>query len=157
MIKYYGDIMSQIKKVLNTSAVFNILSEDDVQRIEILSEKREIHPGDVLASAKDVAQYFFLLNTGTLLLGMEDGRSVVFNTPGDFIGLELLSAKGIYKSTLTVLEKGSVFTIPRQDFLSIIREDSDAAEKIMASWQEYLDITASFSRNIEDLGLPEIL
>ena len=149
--------MSQIKKVLNTSAVFNILSEDDVQRIEILSEKREIHPGDVLASAKDVAQYFFLLNTGTLLLGMEDGRSVVFNTPGDFIGLELLSAKGIYKSTLTVLEKGSVFTIPRQDFLSIIREDSDAAEKIMASWQEYLDITASFSRNIEDLGLPEIL
>ncbi|WP_299979008.1 Crp/Fnr family transcriptional regulator [Desulfobacula sp.] len=147
--------MSNIKEILNKSSVFNSLGEDDIQRLEPLFEKREIHPGDIIAKAEDTAQFFFLLNKGTILLAMEEGRSVVLNTPGDFIGLELLSARGVYKTTMTVLENGSVFVVPRQDFLSVIQEDSSAAAVIMTSWQEYLDKTASFAKNIEDLSLPE--
>ena len=147
--------MGNIKEILNKSSVFSSLGEDDIQRMETLFEKREIHPGDIIANAEDAAQFFFLLNNGTILLAMDEGKSVVLNTLGDFIGPELLSAKGVYKTTLTVLEAGSVFVIPRQDFLAVIQEDSVAAATIMASWQEYLDKTASFAKNIEDIGLLE--
>ncbi|MBC2703738.1 Crp/Fnr family transcriptional regulator [Desulfobacula sp.] len=147
--------MSNIKEILNKSSIFSSLGEDDIQRLESLFEKREIHPGDIITNAKDVAQFFFLLNNGTVLLAMEEGRSVVLNTPGDFIGLELLSAGGIYKTTMTVLGNGSVFAVPRQDFLAVIQEDSEAAATIMVSWQEYLDKTASFAKNIEDINLLE--
>ena len=144
--------MSHIKELLNKSSLFNPLGQDDLQRIEPLFEKREIDPGDILAATGDAAQYFFILNNGTLLLDMDEGKSLVLNTAGDFIGLELLSIKGVYKTTLTVLEKGNVFVISRQDFLDIIQENSVAALTIMASWQKYLDKTAPFVKNIEDLS-----
>jgi len=147
--------MSNIKEVLKKSSVFSSLGEDDTKRLETLFEKWEIHPGDIIATAKDAAQFFFLLDKGTILLAMDEGKSVVLSTPGDFIGLELLSARGVYKTTLTVLENGSVFVIPRQDFLAVIQEDSVAATTIMTSWQEYLDKTALFVKNIEDIDLQE--
>lgn len=143
--------MSDIKEILNKSSVFNSLGEDDIQRLEPFFEKREIHPGDIIAKADDAAQFFFLLNNGTVLLAMEEGRSVVLNTPGDFIGLELLSAKGVYKTTLTVLEKGSVFAVPRQAFLAVIQENSEASATIMGSWQEYLDKTAPFVKIVKKI------
>jgi CRP-like cAMP-binding protein len=148
--------MNHIKDILSTSPVFSALGEDDIQGLETLFDKRDICPGDILANAGETAQYFFLLNSGTLLLAMDKGKSVVLNMPGDFIGMELLSDKELYKTTLTVLEKGSVSAISRQDFMAVIREDSAAASVIMASWQEYLDRTAPFAKNIEDLVLPEI-
>jgi len=147
--------MSAIKEVLGKSPVFSSLGQDDIQRLEPLFEKWEIDPEDVLATADDAAQFFFILSSGTVLLAMEEGKSAVLNMPGDFIGLELLSDKGMYKTTVTVLEKGSVFAIPRQDFLSFIQEDSPAAAAIMTSWQEYLEAVASFAKNIEDISLPE--
>lgn len=147
--------MSNIKEILNKSSVFSSLEDTDIERLETLFEKRAIRSGDIIAKLKDAAQFFFLLDNGTVLLAMEEDKSVVLNTPGDFIGLELLSVKGMYKTTLTVLENGSVFVIPRQEFLAVIQEDSPAATAIMASWQEYLDKTASFAKNIEDISLPE--
>lgn len=146
--------MNNIKEVLNESSVFTSLGEEDIQRLGVLFEKRAITPGDILATAKDAAQYFFLLNNGTILLTMDEGKSVVLDTAGDFIGFELLSAKGVYRTTLTVLEAGSVFAVPNQDFLAFIQEDSVAAAAIMTAWQEYLDKTASFAKNIEDISLP---
>jgi len=143
--------MSNIKEILNKSSIFSSLGEDDIQRLEPFFEKREIHPGDIIAKADDAAQFFFLLNNGTVLLAMEEGRSVVLNTPGDFIGLELLSAKGVYKTTLTVLEKGSVFAVPRQAFLAVIQENSEASATIMGSWQEYLDKTAPFVKIVKKI------
>nr|MDA3789191.1 hypothetical protein [Desulfobacula sp.] len=85
---------------------------------------------------------------------MDEGKSVVIDTAGDFIGFELLSAKGVYRTTLTVLEAGSVFAVPDQGFLAFIQEDSVAAASIMASWQEHLDKTASFAKKIEDISIP---
>lgn len=156
MVKDDGEAMNHIKEVLNTSPVFSALGDDDIQRLETLFDQRDIRPGDILAKAGDTAQHFFLLNSGTILLAMDEGKSIVLNMPGDFIGLELLSDKERYKTTLTVLEKGSVSAIPKQDFLAVIQEYSAAAAVIMASWQEYLDRTAPFAKNIEDLILPEI-
>ncbi len=147
--------MSNIKEILNRSSVFGSLEHDDIKRLAKLFLNRQIQPGDVLANAKDAAQFFFLLDKGSVLLAMEDDKSLVLNTSGDFIGMELLSAKGIYKTTLSVLEKGNIFAVPRQDFLILIQEDSNAASAIMTSWQDYLEQTAPFAKNIDNINLQD--
>lgn len=147
--------MGDLKDILTTSSVFGVLEKTDIDRLEALFDRREIHPGDILAQAENRAECFFLLGKGAVLLAMDKGKGVVLNTPGDFIGMELLSVKGIYKTTLSVLEKGYVFAVSRKDFLAVIREDSAGAEAIMEAWQVYLDNTASFAKNIEDISLPE--
>lgn len=145
--------MSDIKEVLKKSKVFGSLDEDSAATLANLFDKWDIHPGEVLTNANDTAHTFFLLGKGTVLLAMEDGKAVVLDASGDFMGLELLSVKGKYKTSLSVLEEGCVFAVSRQDFLDIIQEDSVMAETIMAAWQEYLDAKAPFAKNNEDCGL----
>lgn len=140
--------MNGVTRVLKQSPVFLTIEEDEIENLKTIFDKWEIRPGDVLTTAGEPAQYFFLLESGTILLAMDEGKAVVLKTPGDFIGMELLSARGIYKTTLTVLEKGSVFVVPRQDFLEVIRADTPAAASVMSSWQDYLDQTAPFAKNV---------
>ncbi|GAG85701.1 unnamed protein product, partial [marine sediment metagenome] len=114
---FAGIIMSDINKILTESKVFGSLDGDSIQRLAGLFDQWETHIGDTLTTANDTAHTFFLLEKGRVLLAMDEGRAVVLESPGDFIGLELMSAKGVYKTTLSVLEKGRVHAIPRQDFL----------------------------------------
>ncbi|MCF6246650.1 MAG: Crp/Fnr family transcriptional regulator [Desulfobacula sp.] len=147
--------MSGIKQVLKQSPVFSTIEEDDVENLDAIFDKWDVHAGDILATIGDPAQYFFLLEKGIVLLAMDGGKSVVLNACGDFIGMELLSAKGKYNTTLTVLEDGCVYVIPRRAFLKIIQEDTQVADAIMSSWQIFLDQTAPFAKDIEDASLPD--
>lgn len=147
--------MSDIKEILNKSKVFGSLDRESVSSLESLFDQWRIHPGDILANAGDTAHTFFLLGKGTILVAMEEGRAVVLDSPGDFIGLELLSARGIYKADVSVLEEGIVFAVPRQEFIELIQQDSDMAETIMSEWQDFLESRAPFAKNAEDFGLLE--
>ena len=138
------------------SSVFNSLDKTDLEQIIPLFERRELHTGDVLTTAGDTAQYFFMLERGTLLLAMADDKSVVLENSGDFIAMELLSDRGRYKATITALEDGMVFSIPRLAFLDLIQEDTPGAAAIMQAWQGYLDQTAPFAKNIADIDVPAI-
>jgi len=148
--------MGSISDVLRKSIVFNSLDEAYLEQIVPMFGKRELHTGDVVTTAGNMAQYFFILEKGTLLLAMEDGKSIVSETTGDFIAMELLSDRGRYKTTITALEDGMVFIIPRQSFLDLIQEDTPGAENIMKAWQEFLDKTAAFAKKIEDINVPTI-
>jgi CRP-like cAMP-binding protein len=147
--------MSSINTVLNASPVFNSLGAQDIENLAGHFDKRDTLTGDMIATAGDLAQFFYLLAEGTLLLEMKEGKSVVLNQPGDFIAMELLSAQGMYQTSVHVLEKGAVFAISREKFLEIIQEDSPAAGRIMASWQDYLGQTAPFAAVVDDTGLME--
>jgi len=148
------DLMGSISDVLKESMVFNSLEEVDLKKIIPLFEKWELDTGDVITTAGDIAQYFFLLESGTLLLSMEAGKSVVLETPGDFMAMELLSTKGVYKTTTTVLENGNVFAVSSESFLSLIQEDTPGAETIMQAWQKFCDQKAVFAKNIVDINVP---
>lgn len=145
--------MGTINAVLKKSPVFAELEEGDRQMLETLFEKRKIHVGESLSSAGEPAKHFFLLGKGVLLLGMNDGKAVVADCPGDFVGLELLSAFGICHTDTTVLEAGHVYVIPRDAFLELIQEDSKAATIIMESWRKFLDKTAPFADIIDKIDL----
>ncbi len=153
---YNEDVMVSIAAVLKKSIIFNSLEETDLQRITPMFEKRELHTGDIITTAGNTAQHFFILEKGTLLLAMEDDKSVVLDSPGDFIAMELLSDRGMYKTTITALEDGVVLIIPRELFLDLIQEDTPGAAAIMQAWQRFLDQTAAFAKNIEDIDIPAI-
>ena len=138
--------MGSISDILHRSSVFNSLDKTDLQPITPLFERWELHTGDVIATAGETAQYFFLLEKGTLLLAMEAGKSIVLATAGDFIAMELLSDRGRYKTTVTALENGGVFKILRKDFLAYIQEDTPGADAIMQAWQGFLDQAAAFAK-----------
>ena len=148
--------MGSISDILHKSSVFNSLDTADFKRISALFENCELHTGDVIATAGDTAQYFFLLEKGTLLLAMEAGKSIVLSTAGDFIAMELLSHRGKYKTTVTAMENGGVFTISREDFLAFIQEDTPGAAAVMQAWQVFVDQAAPFVKNIEDTNVPAI-
>lgn len=157
MYLYAEDIMASISDVLKKSMVFSSLEPADQESLCPLFEKWDLHIGDVITTAGNIAQYFFILEKGTLLLEMEGGKAVVLDTPGDFLAMELLSLKNLYTTTTTVLEEGCVYAVAKEVFLGLIQEDTEAAETIMAAWQEFCDERAPFLRRIEDINIPEIL
>ena len=79
-------------------------------------------------------------------------KSAVMKKPGDFIGLELLSSKGIYIATLTALTSCEIAVIPRDAFLTFIQEDSPAAEMFMQSWSRHHTLMYPF---ITEQNLPD--
>ncbi|WP_022667429.1 cyclic nucleotide-binding domain-containing protein [Desulfospira joergensenii] len=146
--------MSNLTDILRRSDVFKSLDDPDIERLSLLFDSRELHTGDVLTSEGDPAQYFFLLEKGTLLLAYEDEKAVVLKDCGDFAGMELLSAKGICKATATVLEPGRAHAVSREEFLAFIQEDTPGAASAMASWQEVLDGIGDFVKNREKDNVP---
>ena len=146
--------MSNFKDILRRSALFSGLGAQDIERLVPLFDPRDLHTGDVLASEGDMAQYFFLLEKGTLLLAYKDGKAVVLSDPGDFVGMELLSAKNIYKATATVLEPGRAHAVSRESFVAFIQEDTPEASEVMENWQTVLDSIGDFVRNREEDNVP---
>jgi len=104
-------------------------------------------PGDVLAHTGHSTQFFFLLEEGSLLVAMEEGRAVVLNSPGDFAGLSMVSLNGTNTATITVLEKGAVWVVPRRDFLDLTGHDTQVAATIMDGWQQFFTEKAPFCSN----------
>lgn len=137
--------------------VFNSLEETDLEKLSSDFEKWDLQTGDVIAQAGNLAEYYFLLEKGTLILAMDGGKAIVLDSPGDFMALELLGVKNLYKATLTALEDGSVFAVSKEAFLGFIQEDTEAAATIMEAWQIFCDEKAGFIHNTQDIQIPEIL
>jgi len=143
--------MSAFTQVLGRPNVFSTMEVGAAENLEPIFDKWEIRSGDVLAMAGAPARCFLPPESGTLLLAMDEAKAVVQKPPGDIIGMKLLSAKGIYKTTLTVREAGSVFVVSRQNFSEVTREDSPEASAL--SRQTCLNQTTPFAKHIEDHGL----
>lgn len=139
--------MSDVENILIRSEVFHSLQTEDLERLISMMDEWRIIPGDIIAKAKEDARYFFILKQGALLLELKDDKAVVLSTPGDFVGFELVSSRGIYSTTLTALEEGVVLALPEAEFMDMIQEDSEAANDIMHAWNDYLEKTAPFLVN----------
>ncbi len=138
---------------LSKSIIFSGLDARDIEALVPLFSRRVILPGDVLAQAGHSTQFFFLLEEGTLLVAMEEGRAVVLNRPGDFAGLSMVSLNGTNTATITVLEKGAVWVVPWRDLLDLTSHDTQVAETIMNGWQQFFAEKAPFCLNPAETGV----
>ncbi len=142
-----GEFMSNLKEVLKRSPVFGCLDDNARDTMIPWFDQRTLCTADVLSSRGDPAQYFFLLEKGTLMLELDQGKAIVLDKCGDFAGMELMAAHGIYKATATALAPGRVYTVSRQHFYEFIQGVTPAAAAVMAAWQTVLEQTAGFARN----------
>ncbi|PIE61757.1 MAG: hypothetical protein CSA29_01700 [Desulfobacterales bacterium] len=148
--------METFEAVLQTSDVFKGVDAEGKNRLEGLFQKWEFNTGDTLACAGDPAQFFFLLEKGTLMIGLESDNGVVLDQPGDYAAMEILSRKGIYIGTVTALERGVAWSIPREDFLALIQDDIPSSAAVMAAWQTFIDDRAPFAKQIADVDIPSM-
>ena len=148
--------MGSMAELFQSSVIFKNLGSDAAVRMTPLFQEWVLQPGDVLSTAGESAEFFFLLEKGTLLLAMTGGRAVVLDTPGDFAALELLSKKDVYQTTVTSLTGGAVFVIRREEFLAFIQEDTLDAEANMHAWEALLDEKAPFAKELETIDIPKI-
>jgi len=146
--------MSQLDAVLEKSIVFGSLEPAGLDRLGQFSQKWPVNTGDILCTADNKAQFFFLLEKGCLLLAMEEGKAVVLDSPGDLAAMEMVSRNGECIATITVLEAGTVWALSREEFLLFIQEDTLAASVVMSGWQAFLDQKAPFSKTLTDIDLP---
>jgi len=136
--------MKRAINILKKSELFKSIEEKDLGAMGQVLEQRSVQEGEILATQGDTATFFFVLKTGTILVALNDGKSALVNTTGDFIGLELLSSKGIYISTLTALTPCEIVVIPRDTFLEFIQDNSSAAATFMQAWSSYRSRTFPF-------------
>ena len=148
--------MSQKKELLNKADIFKALGDSVKKRFESIMEQRIVHEGEDLAVEGEHALYFFILISGRIMLSTKEGKAIVFKEPGSFIGFELLSSQGIYKTTLKSLSDGEVFFLDRSKFLAMIQDDSSMAESIMTEWEAYLLKTAPFIEKLSFTGAESI-
>ena len=138
---------------LSESIIFNGLDSRDIGSLVPLFSRWTVMPGEILAQAGHCAQFFFLLEEGTLLVTMEEGRAVVLNRPGDFAGLSMVSLNGTNIATITVLEKGAVWVVPCLNILDLTGQDTPAAASIMDGWQQFCEEKAPFCSNSAETGV----
>ena len=138
--------MSNLKETLKNSAVFASVEGADLAELESLFEERKFSSGEVLMTAGETAQYYYLLDEGSLLVAMEEDRAVVLSAAGDFAGLDLISENGHCRSTVTVLGDAVAHVISRDDAMGLIAEDSPVSETIREAWTAYVDQVAPFAK-----------
>ena len=83
--------MDGLKACLEKSIIFNSLDARDLDTLLPLFTLWRINPGEILAQAGQAAQFYYLLEKGTLLLSLDGGKAVVLNASSDFAGFSLMS------------------------------------------------------------------
>ena len=115
-------------------------NEVSVQRgMESLSEDRKIvtfNKKDFIFMEGDVAHTLYFIQKGAIktFKTTESGKSLVTGLfgPGQFVGqLSLLTDKGTYRDTATVLEQAEVFKIPKADFTTLLFGDKLISNKFI--------------------------
>ena len=136
--------MASISTILSRSAVFGSLDPGKLQKLAPLFEKRDVYTGELLTTAGEPAQYYFLLDSGTLMLAMDQGRALVLETPGDFAAMDLVAAEPYYRSTTTVLEPGRVYAVSREAFCDLAEKESAFFQDFSTAWHTFYKGCAGF-------------
>ncbi len=141
--------MSQNMELLNRVDIFQSLDDNIKIKFLDIMEKVSVHAGEDVAVKGGQGFYFFILVWGTAILSFDDGKAVVFNESGDFIGFEMLLAQGKYKATLTSLTDSDILFVDYSKFLEIIQEDSSMAESMRSRWEAFLLKKAPFVEKLD--------
>ncbi len=147
-----GQKSDKSRELLAKVEIFNSLDDNFLVRLENIMEPRNIFKGEDLAVHGGEALYFFILISGRIMLYAEDGKAVIFNSPGDFMGFDLLALNDRYRTGLKSLNQGEVLQFNRIGFLELIHEDPAMADIIMDAWETYLLKTAPFIGAPDSIG-----
>lgn len=119
------DWMSQI---LNAKA-FHRVPPANIQAIFMKMEVVDYNPGDVVIQQGDTGDYFYIIKSGRVLVTRPSpanpkGAKLAELHPGDNFGEEALLSDAKRNATITMLTKGQLVRLSKQDFISLLNEPS---------------------------------
>jgi len=117
--------------------VFPTLTPEQVARVAAHGRLRPVRGGEVLASAGQQVESFFVVNAGSIELvrRSEKGEEIVaVQRPGQFTGeINMLSGRQALV-TLRVGESGEVIDVKRDDLLALVQTDSELSDIFMRAF-----------------------
>ena len=115
--------------------------------------ERPIQKGETLVRSGDAAEAFYVLKAGHASVHRQ-GKTLAYVGPGDFFGEDALILRGRRNATVTALEQGWLFELPRERFSALL---VDRVVRFVESSQPGLRIDVSAGRPAAagcDLHLP---
>jgi thioredoxin reductase (NADPH) len=117
--------------------VFPTLTPEQVARVAARGSVRSVRSGEILQSAGEPAQSFFVVTAGSIELvrrSKDADEIVAVQRPGQFTGeTNLLSGRDALVS-LRVGESGEVIDVKRDDLLSLVQTDSELSDIFMRAF-----------------------
>lgn len=120
-----------------TEHVFPTLTPEQIARVSGHGQLRSVHAGEVLASAGQKAESFFVVTRGSIEFVRRSGESeeiVGTLRPGHFTGeINMLSGRQGFV-TLRSGEAGEVIDVKRDDLLGLVQTDSEIGDILMRAF-----------------------
>lgn len=120
------------KEELRRMVMMNILSDDMLEKVLPITERKHFDEGEAVFRGTDAAEYFYLLKSGKILLEqrLSDRMTVSIDSikPGYSFGWSsLLSSElepySVYTSDAICVEPSEVFAINGEDLQRLMEED----------------------------------
>jgi thioredoxin reductase (NADPH) len=117
--------------------VFPTLSDSQLARISARGRSRPVEAGEILVSAGDAVDRFFVVVRGKLQIFRQSSRGeeiVAICLPGQFTGeASALSGRRLLVS-IRALENGEVIEVSREQLMALVQTDGELGEIVMRAF-----------------------
>lgn len=146
------DWMSQIL----TAKAFHRVPPANIQAIFMKMEMVDYNAGDVVIQQGDTGDYFYIIKSGRALVTRPSpanpkGAKLAELHPGDNFGEEALLSDAKRNATITMLTKGQLVRLSKNDFISLLNEPT--LKKV--SYEQAKQQVANGSAAFLDVRLPQ--
>jgi CRP-like cAMP-binding protein len=138
--------------------LFQNLDEEQVRRISLLLKERRYHKGDTVFHQGDPGGCLFLVISGRvrIFLSSADGReaTVRFYGPNSAFG-EFSVLDGQPRSaSAAAVDDVTTLVLYRDDFMALLRQHFELAERLFTMLTERLRYTTSYSERLAFISVP---
>lgn len=112
--------------------LFKDLNTAELTRIAAITQLLRVGEGETLTRRDDAANTFYIIISGMFMISYQKERALTLNRKGDFVGWSSVADPQRYTGATTALTAGEVLAIAGSDMLSLMDENPDLKDKVMA-------------------------
>jgi CRP-like cAMP-binding protein len=116
---------------LKKAEIFRGLSFGELEKIAPICTELDFKKGDLVLAGDETAEYFYILEQGSIELRFPNGIVFQMDQPGCLVGWSALVSPYTYIGTIRCLEDCRFLAFPSQDFLQLIRAETSIGLKVM--------------------------
>jgi CRP-like cAMP-binding protein len=116
---------------LKKAETFKDLSFAELEKIAPICTELDFKKGDQVLVGDEKAEYFYLLEKGSIELQFPNGTKIRIHRPGALVGWSALVSPYTYIGTIRCLEDCQFLAFPSQDFLELITAQTSIGLKVM--------------------------
>lgn len=131
--------MSVAVKDIESLDFFKGMTYEELEQFASLLKSRNVEKGEILLKQGTPALTFFVIQSGTYKIFLENGGSYTLGTPGTAIGWSTVIGPFTYTGTAEAETSGDVLHISSHDFYRLIQNNNTLGEKIMKKINKIAD------------------